>query len=224
MGNRIVSANKRLFCQSRILQLAANPLIPFVLQAKHLQFVSGVHSTSYWTATFAWDLINALLPIVVSVILFAAFQVEAYTGDGLAAVFFLLVSLCIIRPYQFDYCSMVAPSCSMAIPSLSCIHYNSSFHSCTNLIVFPLQLFTVWASIPLTYCVSFLFSNPLGAFGVLMLFYYFVGFVRGSICAVNCIVKGCLLRIPNGDQGCIKTKLPLYSTEYGYAEYASHRR
>ena len=64
----------------------------FTLQAKHLQFVSGVHATSYWTATFLWDLISALLPLAISVALFAGFQIDAYTGDGLAAVFLLFVS------------------------------------------------------------------------------------------------------------------------------------
>ncbi len=69
-------------------------------QAKHLQFVSGVHSTSYWTATFAWDLINALLPVIISFILFAAFQLEAYEGDGLAAILLLLVGVvCNISRY-----------------------------------------------------------------------------------------------------------------------------
>ncbi len=68
-------------------------IIVLIPQAKHLQFVSGVHSTSYWTATFAWDLINALLPVIISFILFAAFQIEAYEGDGLAAIFLLLVGL-----------------------------------------------------------------------------------------------------------------------------------
>ncbi len=63
------------------------------MQAKHLQFVSGVFPSSYWLATFAWDLLNALVPVIVSVILFAAFQVDAFTGEGLAAIFVLLVSL-----------------------------------------------------------------------------------------------------------------------------------
>ena len=62
-----------------------------LFQAKHLQFVSGVHITSYWMATFAWDMINALIPVTISLILFASFQVDGYTGDGLAAVYLLLV-------------------------------------------------------------------------------------------------------------------------------------
>lgn len=47
--------------------------------------------SSYWLATFCWDLLNALVPVIVSVILFAAFQVDAFSGEGLAAIFLLLV-------------------------------------------------------------------------------------------------------------------------------------
>ncbi|CAI8053623.1 ATP-binding cassette sub-family A member 3 [Geodia barretti] len=64
------------------------------IKAKHLQFVSGVDVTSFWISTYAWDLLNALVPVVLSVILFAAFQVEGYTGDGLAGVFLLLLLTC----------------------------------------------------------------------------------------------------------------------------------
>lgn len=60
-------------------------------QAKHLQFVSGVNVTSFWISTFAWDLLSALVPVILSVILFAAFRVDGYTGDGLLGVFLLLV-------------------------------------------------------------------------------------------------------------------------------------
>ena len=64
-----------------------------ILQAKHLQFVSGVHSSSYWLATFAWDLLNALVPIIISIIIFAAFRVEAFSSpEALIAIFVLLVS------------------------------------------------------------------------------------------------------------------------------------
>ena len=61
-------------------------------QAKHLQFVSGVHSSSYWLATFAWDMLNALVPIVLSIIIFAAFRVDAFSSPvALGAIFLLLV-------------------------------------------------------------------------------------------------------------------------------------
>lgn len=74
--------------------LPSPPLLPLPSlhpQAKHLQYVSGVSPTSYWLSSYAWDLINSLLPVVLSVILFAAFQVEAYSGDALGAIFVILV-------------------------------------------------------------------------------------------------------------------------------------
>ena len=67
-------------------------LIHTTSQAKHLQFVSGVHTTSYWLANLTWDLLSCIVPIIISLILFAAFQVEAYSGEGLAAVLLLFVS------------------------------------------------------------------------------------------------------------------------------------
>ncbi len=64
-----------------------------ILQAKHLQFVSGVHSSSYWLATFAWDLLNALVPIIISIVIFAAFRVDAFSSlEALVTIFVLLVS------------------------------------------------------------------------------------------------------------------------------------
>ena len=64
------------------------------LQAKHIQFVSGVQASSYWLSTFAFDLLNALIPSILTFILFAAFNLEGYRGENLAAIFLLLVSIC----------------------------------------------------------------------------------------------------------------------------------
>ena len=50
-----------------------------------------------------------------------------------------------------------------------CIHYIP--------LLSPLQLFTLWVCIPLTYCFSFVFTNSLAAFGTMIIFYYFIGFV-----------------------------------------------
>ena len=63
------------------------------VQAKHIQYVSGVRTSTYWLSTFAWDLLNTLGPILASIIIFAAFQIDAYsTVDALGAIFLLLVS------------------------------------------------------------------------------------------------------------------------------------
>ena len=61
-------------------------------QAKHLQFVSGVDVTCYWLASFSWDLLNCLIPVFLTFILFLAFQVDGYKGTGLFAVFIILVN------------------------------------------------------------------------------------------------------------------------------------
>ena len=60
------------------------------VQAKHLQFVSGVDAVSFWLATYSWDLINYLFPLLGIMIMFAAFQVDSLRND-LGAVFLLLV-------------------------------------------------------------------------------------------------------------------------------------
>ena len=61
-----------------------------VCKAKHLQFLSGVTPTSYWFGTFCWDFTNYLVPALVILIVFSAYQIDAYTND-LGAVFLVLV-------------------------------------------------------------------------------------------------------------------------------------
>ncbi|XP_046855024.1 phospholipid-transporting ATPase ABCA1-like [Xenia sp. Carnegie-2017] len=71
----------------------ASSFVVFVVQegtngAKHVQFVSGVDPISYWTASWLWDMVNFTLPCIGVVILFACFNVPAYTeGYRLGIVF-----------------------------------------------------------------------------------------------------------------------------------------
>ena len=63
----------------------ASSFVVFLVQekaskAKHLQLVSGVSPFVYWSASFAWDMINYLIPVVLIIIIFAAFDVPAYSG------------------------------------------------------------------------------------------------------------------------------------------------
>lgn len=51
-------------------------------RAKHCQFVSGVHSLTFWGATFCWDVINYMVPCLCLLATFAAFDIEAYVGGG----------------------------------------------------------------------------------------------------------------------------------------------
>ena len=50
--------------------------------AKHLQFVSGVHAINYWFSTFVWDFINFMIPALVIVGIFAAFDISGFIDDG----------------------------------------------------------------------------------------------------------------------------------------------
>ena len=62
-------------------------------KAKHVQFVSGVHSLNFWLSTFLWDLINYTVPCVLIVVAFAAFNVDAYVGGGRFMMIFMLLML-----------------------------------------------------------------------------------------------------------------------------------
>lgn len=60
-------------------------------KAKHIQQVSGVNLSTFWLAAFLWDMINYIVPCVGILILFAAFQVPAFTGYNLGVVALLLL-------------------------------------------------------------------------------------------------------------------------------------
>ena len=62
-----------------------------MLQAKHIQFVSGVKSLCYWGATLCWDFINYLVPALLMFIVIAAFGIDELESD-LGAVFLVLVT------------------------------------------------------------------------------------------------------------------------------------
>ena len=62
-------------------------------RAKHCQFVSGVHSATFWGATFCWDIVNYLVPCLCLLVTFAAFDIKAYVGDGRLWDIFLLFAL-----------------------------------------------------------------------------------------------------------------------------------
>lgn len=61
--------------------------------AKHLQKVSGVGSGAFWFSNFFWDMINYLIPVFLILIVFAAFNSDAFVKDhrlGLLFGMFLL--------------------------------------------------------------------------------------------------------------------------------------
>ncbi|XP_076468682.1 phospholipid-transporting ATPase ABCA3-like [Babylonia areolata] len=71
--------------------------------AKHLQVVSGVGPLAFWVASFAWDFINYLIPCLVLLIVFAAFQVDAYTEDGNLGLVLLFLMMFGIAVLPFIY-------------------------------------------------------------------------------------------------------------------------
>jgi hypothetical protein len=62
-------------------------------KAKHIQFVSGVNVIVFWGATFLWDFVTIILPAIGVLIMFAAFNTEAYSEDGRLGLVFLLFLL-----------------------------------------------------------------------------------------------------------------------------------
>nr|XP_043888228.1 phospholipid-transporting ATPase ABCA1-like [Solea senegalensis] len=63
-----------------------------VTKAKHLQFVSGVNPTIYWLANFAWDMCNYIIPCLIVIVIFLAFQQKAYVSPpNLPALILLLI-------------------------------------------------------------------------------------------------------------------------------------
>jgi len=69
-------------------------------KAKHLQLVSGVSPTAYWTSTFAFDAINYALVCVAVIVVFLAYQNESFTGDSATTfatfLLFLLYGLAVV--------------------------------------------------------------------------------------------------------------------------------
>ena len=60
--------------------------------SKHQQLISGVSLPAYWLATFSWDVVSYLIPSGLSIVMFVAFGVDAYTtGQGLTATALLFL-------------------------------------------------------------------------------------------------------------------------------------
>ena len=169
-------------------------------QVKHLQFVSGVSASSYWLSTFIFDLLNALIPIILTFVLFAVFQIEGYTGENLAALLLLLVCVninctCtlthILTMYMYVYMYNVYSTCY--IDTDTCM-YMYTYTLCSFCCLFILQLLTNWATIPITYCFSFLFSNALLAFSLMFIVFYFVSLVKNiSTCTCTVLYYGIIM-------------------------------
>uniref|UniRef100_A0A452QIJ6 ABC transporter domain-containing protein n=1 Tax=Ursus americanus TaxID=9643 RepID=A0A452QIJ6_URSAM len=65
------------------------------VQAKHVQFVSGVRVATFWLSALLWDLLSFLVPSLLLLVraVFKAFDVHAFTRDGHMADALLLLML-----------------------------------------------------------------------------------------------------------------------------------
>nr|XP_036860350.1 ATP-binding cassette sub-family A member 3 isoform X1 [Manis javanica]XP_036860351.1 ATP-binding cassette sub-family A member 3 isoform X1 [Manis javanica]XP_036860355.1 ATP-binding cassette sub-family A member 3 isoform X1 [Manis javanica]XP_036860356.1 ATP-binding cassette sub-family A member 3 isoform X1 [Manis javanica] len=61
------------------------------IQAKHMQFVSGVRVATFWLSALLWDLVSFLIPTLLLLVVFKAFNVHAFTRDGHVADALLLL-------------------------------------------------------------------------------------------------------------------------------------
>ncbi|KAM6957907.1 LOW QUALITY PROTEIN: phospholipid-transporting ATPase ABCA3 [Aplochiton taeniatus] len=62
------------------------------IKSKHVQQVSGVYLSNFWFSALLWDLVNFLLPCVLMLAVFQAFDVRAFVEDHhLVAVLLLLL-------------------------------------------------------------------------------------------------------------------------------------
>ncbi|XP_078519131.1 phospholipid-transporting ATPase ABCA3 [Lissotriton helveticus] len=52
------------------------------IKSKHVQFVSGVYVTNFWLSALLWDLINFLIPCLLMLVIFLAFDVKAFTQNN----------------------------------------------------------------------------------------------------------------------------------------------
>lgn len=85
-----------LFLSCAIAALAAS-YITFVveeraLHAKHIQFVSGATEYMYWAGTWAWDVINLQLPLLLIFLVYAffTFKTDQYRGDNLGYLYLMM--------------------------------------------------------------------------------------------------------------------------------------
>ena len=51
------------------------------VKAKHCQYTSGLPVPIFWLGTYLWDLINFMIPCLLILILFAAFDIKGYVDN-----------------------------------------------------------------------------------------------------------------------------------------------
>ncbi|CAH1395854.1 unnamed protein product [Nezara viridula] len=92
-----------------------------VSHSKHLQLVSGVNKLIYWVQAFSWDLMAYLMSSFLCILIFLAFNEQAYVSStnfpGLLLLFLLYGWSCIPLMYPLSFVFSIPSS---AFVSLSC--------------------------------------------------------------------------------------------------------
>ncbi|XP_022109857.1 ATP-binding cassette sub-family A member 1-like [Acanthaster planci] len=90
-------------------------------KAKHLQIVSGISPTIYWVSTLVWDLVNYLIPAVLTIVIFLCFDQQAYISrqTAPATVLLLLMYGWAVTPMTYPI-SFIFTTPSTAYLSVAC--------------------------------------------------------------------------------------------------------
>ena len=72
--------------------------------------MSGVDAVVFWLATYSWDLLNYLAPMLGIIIMFAAFQVESLKDD--LGVICLLLVIATWNTFHYSWRSQLLHRCS----------------------------------------------------------------------------------------------------------------
>lgn len=94
-----------------------------ISSSKHLQFVSGVNPTVYWSTNFLWDMLNYSISCVLCICIFLGFQVEAYVSPTNIPCLILLLILfgyaLIPMMYPFSRLFNVASTAMVTLKSIN---------------------------------------------------------------------------------------------------------
>eukprot|EP00038_Savillea_parva_P008022 m.174117 g.174117 ORF g.174117 m.174117 type:complete len:1815 (+) comp13791_c0_seq1:54-5498(+) len=89
------------------------PVTERASKVKRMQLLSGVNLGVFWSTSFFFDFVNYLIPVIINVVLFAAFAVPSFSGPRLAYVIiiFLVFGLAIVPiMYTFSFLFDDAPT------------------------------------------------------------------------------------------------------------------
>eukprot|EP00850_Spirogloea_muscicola_P023272 SM000343S12828 [mRNA] locus=s343:29457:40992:- [translate_table: standard] len=117
------------------------------VKSKHLQLVSGASLLAYWTATYAWDVLNYIVITSITMLVFVLYQDSAFVGTFFKsiAVLSLLTSFGLsVIPLSYCY-SFGFSNHSSAQVAIAGLHFVSGFVTVVaNLVMGAIEKTKVW--------------------------------------------------------------------------------